>query len=84
MFTTEASNTEYFTTENENLQFDLLWGQGRNVFMQENSPHVADPIELFDILCESIESKIIIKCWLKAGILPDVHHSSLKSRLQKY
>ena len=44
---------------------------------------MADVIRLFDLSWSSITRTTIIKCWLKAEILPEEHVSVLKNTIRK-
>ena len=45
--------------------------------------HVADAIRLFDLSWSSITHTTIVKCWLKAVILPEEHVSVLKNTIRQ-
>ena len=61
-----------------NHNFPLSSSHGKYGLGEGQLSHVADGIRVFDLSWGSITRITIMKCWLKAAVLPEEHVSALK------
>lgn len=69
------------TISPENTSSTPNYVRGRHGLAQGHLPHVADSIQVFDEAWVSMEAKTIMKCWMKAEILPEEHVAALRRKI---